>query len=128
MGGAVLYLLLISQSALTAELPQLHQFLHLLLSVKLPVVWCRISMFSKDPVAFTSLSHVPRVHTVLFFNPRREGSSASQSEGDSKEWKKEGGFYPKVTSKRRITIVQHTAKPSAPEALDKLPLSLLKPT
>lgn len=45
MGGAVLYLLLVFQSALTAELLQL---LSLLLSVKLPLVWCIISMFSKD--------------------------------------------------------------------------------
>lgn len=58
MGGAVLYLLLISQSALTAELPQP---LSLLLSVKLPVVWCRIAMFSKDrwllPVYLLSQGH-----------------------------------------------------------------------
>lgn len=78
--------------------------------------------------AFTSLSHVPRVHSVLSFNPLREGCSALWSEGDSKEWKNEGGFFPKVTSERRITAVQHTAKPSAPEALEKLPLPLLKPT
>lgn len=86
----MLYLLLISQSALTAELPQLHQFLHLLLSVKLPAVWCRITMFSKDLVAFTSLSHVPRVHTVLFFNLLREGSSQnSQKEIQRNGRKKE---------------------------------------
>lgn len=37
-------------------------------------------------------------------------------------------FFPKVTSKRRITAVQHTAKPSASPPLKKLPLLLLPPT
>lgn len=66
MGGPVLYLLLISQSALTAELPQL---LSLHLSVKL----VQNKHVQQGQVAFTSLSHVPRVHTILSFNALRKG-------------------------------------------------------
>ena len=95
MGGAVLYLLLILKIVLAAELPQLHQFVHFFPSVKSPTILMQNKHVQQGWLPFTSLSRVPRVHTVLFFNPLREGGSASQSEIDSEKQRNEGGFLSK---------------------------------
>lgn len=90
----MLYLLLLLK-LLAAELPQLQQFIHFFLSVKSPTVLMQSKHVQQGWVAFTSLSHVPRVHAVLFFNPLRGGGSASQSEVDLEKQKNEGGFLSK---------------------------------
>jgi len=76
-------------------------------------------------VALTSVPCVPRLHTVLFFNPLREGGLTARSRfGETEE---RGRFSSESHIKKESYSCWHTARPSVPPPLKKLPLLLLPP-